>query len=133
MCYYLRLALVALLTLTLPLSAFADVGLAKRCVMNVDDVAPSLAQGSSMTQGSIEAKGVIKDCCDPVKAAKSVTKKDICKTGQECNASPSCSPAPAAALAPTLFAPAYIVVRWQAPAISSHLLDSLWRPPRSHS
>lgn len=122
--YYLRLALVALLTLTLPLSAFADVGVAKRCVMNVNDVAPSMAQGS------IEAKGVIKDCCDPVKAAKSVTKKDICKTGQECNASPSCSPAPAAALTPPLFAPVYIVVRWKAPAISSHLLDSLWRPPR---
>lgn len=125
--YYFRLALVALLTLTLPLSAFADVGVAKRCFMNVDDMAPSI------TQGLIKAKGVIKDCFDPVKAAKSVTKKDICKTGQECNASPSCSPAPAAALAPTLFAPAYIVVRWQAPAISSHLLDSLWRPPRSHS
>lgn len=122
--YYFRLALVTLLTLTLPLSAFADVGAAKRCVMNFDDVA------SSMTQGSIKTKGVIKDCCDPVKVAKSVTKKDICKTGQECNASQSCSPSPAAVLVPPLFVLAYIVAGWQAPAISSHLHDSLWRPPR---
>lgn len=116
--YYLRLALVALLTLTLPLSALADLGLAKRCVMSVDGVAPSMINDMVM------------DCCDPVKAAKSLTKTDICKTGQECNASQSCSPTPAAVLAPTLFAPVYIVVGWKTPSVSSHLLDSLWRPPR---
>jgi len=112
--YYFRLCLVALLALTLPLSAFADVGSSKRCVKKINGVVVSMT----------------KDCCDPVKEAQSSTKKSVCKTGQECNTFQNYPPT-TMTLAPMLPVPVFIALNWQEPAISSHLLDTLWRPPRS--
>lgn len=114
--YYLRLAIVALLTLTLPLSVFADVGSPKRCVRQVNGIVVFMTQ----------------DCCDPAKELKSPLKKSVCKTGQECNTYQNYPPS-TLTLAPALPAPAYVAVGWTAPAVSSHLLESLWRPPRSLS
>lgn len=112
--YYLRLTIVAILTLTLPLSAFADVGSSKRCVMKVNGMAVSMS----------------KDCCDPAKEATSPVKMSVCKTGQECNTFQNYPPT-SITVAPALPTPSYIAVGWKEPTVSSHLLDTLWRPPRS--
>lgn len=108
----LRLVLVALLTLALPLSAFADVSFAKRCVMKANGVVVAMDM----------------DCCDPVKHANAA-KTQTCKSGQECNAPTSFPPTPAMVVN---IVPAVtpLVIGWQSPPLSSHLLDALWRPPR---
>lgn len=112
----LRLVLVALLTLALPLSVFADVSFAKRCVMKANGVVVAMDR----------------DCCDPVKVANFTSKQQTCKTGQECNTPSSFPPAPAivVCIAPTATP---LVIGWQSPPLSSQHLDSLWRPPRSIS
>lgn len=112
--YYLRLILVALLSLALPLSAFADVGSSKRCVLKVNGIVISMS----------------KDCCDPVKEKASHLKQSVCKAGQECNSIQNYPPI-SLMLDPSLPAPAGIDVGWKELFVSSLLLDALWRPPRS--
>lgn len=112
----LRLALVALLTLALPLSTFADLSFAKRCVMMANGVVVAMDQ----------------DCCDPVKHATAPTKRQTCKSGQECNTPTNFPPAPAmvVCIVPPVTP---LIIGWQSPPFSSHHLDALWRPPRNNA
>jgi len=109
----LRLILVVLLTVALPLSAFADVSFAKRCVMKANGVVVAMDR----------------DCCDPVKHSNA-SKTQTCKSGQECNTPTSFPPTPAIVfnIVPAV---TLLVIGWQSPPRASHLLDALWRPPRS--
>ena len=109
----LRLALVALLMLALPLSAFAGMGVAKRCIMKANGVVVAMDH----------------DCCDPEKAFKSSIMQESCKSGQECNTPSSVPPMPAieTEIAPSVLS---LKIVWHSPPVAFHQLDSLWRPPR---
>lgn len=110
---YLRLMLVALLTLTLPLSAFASMGLKDNCVMKANGVVVSVGE----------------DCCDKMHKMKFSAKSQSCKAGQECNNLQSPPPATTVLASPALPV-AYVIAAPQDAACSFHLRDALWRPPR---
>lgn len=113
---YLRLMLVALLTLTLPLSAFAGIGVKGNCVMKANGVVVSMGA----------------DCCDNMHKMKFSAKSQACKVGQECNNIQSPPPATMALTSPSPTL-SCVVTAPQDAMCSFHLRDALWRPPRTLS